>query len=250
MPKLRDTMREVAAQWRQLAADVEARRKNPEVNSQRGRAPQIRDTPQRPGSPPANFVLLVGLQNRQIARGERQKIPCRLDLGAELTDEFWSEIGRKPRVFDMTVERERDREIPKAVRSLDQAAPQADIAGGPLLGAPDDAFDQTARIVVRHIDRQGVAPAGPVQVEPRDGVKACAVRGRRQVLLDPMQLADKFGGHRNQVASERGWDAPGFLGGGLIRIDAARDEIKSALKPLVQPPTALNGPQRQAALAD
>src|SRR5271156_5270171 len=118
MPKLRDTMREVAAQWRQLAADVEARRKNPEVNSQRGRAPQIRDTPQRPGSPPANFVLLVGLQNRQIARGERQKIPCRLDLGAELTDEFWSEIGRKPRVFDMTVERERDREIPKAVRSL------------------------------------------------------------------------------------------------------------------------------------
>ena len=155
---------------------------------------------------------------------------------------------QKPRVS--TFERERDREVPNTIGSSNQAASQTEIVSRPALGAPDDAFDQRARILVRHIERQGLAPAGPVQVEPGDGVEPRSVRGRCQVLLDPMQLPDKFGGHRDQILPERGWHMPGFLGGGLIRVDAARDEIKSALKPLVQPPAALNGAQRQAAFAD
>ncbi len=121
----------------------------------RGRAPQIRDAPQSPGSPPANLVLLVGRQNRQITRDKRQQTSRRLDLGAELTGEFRSKIGRKLRVFDMTVKRKR----------AQRAGTTPSI--------------RVRCIVVRHIDRQGVAPAETAQIEPRDGVKACAVRGLR-----------------------------------------------------------------------
>ena len=150
----------------------------------------------------------------------------------------------------MAVKRERDRKIPESVGSLHKSALHADVADGPALSAADDAFDQSARILIAHIERQGVAPAGPVKVEPGDGVKACAVCGRRQVALDLMQLADEFGRHRGQMSPKRAWDAPSFLRGRLIGIDATGGQIKSALKPLIQPPAAMNSAQRQTAFSD
>jgi len=66
-------------------------------------------------------------------------------------------------VLDVAIKRERDREIPGAVGRLHKPALQADIAEGSALGAPDDVFDQSACILVRHIERQGLAPTGPVE---------------------------------------------------------------------------------------
>ena len=69
---------------------------------------------------------------------------------------------------------------------------KSDATQGVFLGASDDALDQGTSVVIAHIDRQGLAPASAVQVEPCNGIEARAFGGSREIALEFVDSLDQF----------------------------------------------------------
>ena len=127
---------------------------------------------------------------------------------------------------------------------------KSDATQGVFLGASDDALDQGTSVVIAHIDRQGLAPASAVQVEPCNGIEARAFGGSREIALEFVDSLDQFRRDGRKITPKTSRRAPGFLRCRLGRLDAASDEIERSLKPLIEPAAPSDRPQWQATLAD